>query len=196
MLFKEEEKKKNTGLFSVDNLTNNKGLLSIDAKNKQTMKTETKPRTVLRTRLQQKQKIIIYKDEDKYYVDHAASFSLFLTKIRTIMLEKTNAQQKPKLIEINSAILKKLEDDESIEIEFKNITNNKPKMKVYVDDSQFCIDIAAAYSLNLINDEEFYYGNDKYYYINDSILTFLKANYDVEMYSLKLKEITEERTKK
>lgn len=190
MLFKEEEKKKNTGLLSVDNLTTDKGLLSTNTTKKPKMKNETKSKTVLHTRLQLKQKIIIYKKDNKYYVEHATAFALGLTKIRTVMLEK------PKLVEISSATVKKLEDDKNIDVEFKDITNNKQKIKVYIDSSQFCIDIASAYALKLINDEEFFYSKDKYYYINDSILEFLKSNYDVEMYSLKLKEITEERMKK
>ena len=145
------------------------------------LKTGYESKQKLQTRLKQKVKIQIYIDENKFYVAHSTAYALGLIKTRAIMLDS------PKLIEISSEIHNKLKSNDSIEIEYIKI-EKKQSLKVYVNSSDYCIDISAAYALGLISVEEFNNANDKYYYINENIVTNLKENFDVEFYSLNLEK--------
>ena len=95
---------------------------------------------------------------------------------------------KPKLIEISYDAHNKLYGNGEIEIEYFNLENKKPKLKVYVDNSSYCIDISTAYALGLLTVEEFNNFESKYYYISELYVPELKKEYDVEIYSLSLKE--------
>lgn len=136
----------------------------------------------LQTKLHQKKKIVVYLKEQKYFVEHSAAFALGIINTRAIMLDK------PKLIEISYDTHNKLSGNGEIEIEYFNLENKKPKLKVYVDNSSYCIDISTAYTLGLLTVEEFNNFESKYYYISELYVPELKKEYDVEIYSLSLKE--------
>ena len=90
------------------------------------LRTRQETRTAIKTKtlntnsqLKQKRKIIIYKKDDKYYVEHSVAFALNLTTVRAIMTGT------PHLIELGIETLNKLKSNDSIEIEYHNLDKNK-----------------------------------------------------------------------
>lgn len=94
---------------------------------------------------------------------------------------------KPKLIEITSEVYNKLKANDTIEIEYINI-KKKQTLKVYVSNSQYCIDNSAAYALGFLTIEEFNNSENNYYYISNKVIDNLKEKYDIEFYSLNLEQ--------
>ena len=166
------------------NLKNN------NEKYKNTILSATKPsKTELRagleqnirqkTILKQKSKITIYIEDGIYYVEHATAYALGLINTRAIMLDV------PKLVKISPDIYNKLKSNENLEIEIKNIKKKQP-IKVFIDNSLYCIHNSSAYALGLLSVEEFNNSDNNYYYISEDILNKLKEDYDIEYYSLNL----------
>ena len=139
-------------------------------------------RTQLQTKLIQKQRITVYVEENKYFVEHATAYALGLVNVRAVMLDK------PKLVEINSNVHNKLRAAEELEINYVSIENKKQKLRVFADQGSYCVEIGAAYALGLINVEELNNSEEEYYYISEELLFYIKKQYDVEMYALKLFE--------
>ncbi len=142
----------------------------------------------LQTKLRQKKQLIIYIDNNKYFVDHAAAYALGIVNTRAVMLET------PKMVEISYDMHAKLCNNDEIEIQYITIEKSKEKLRVFYEESSLCIENSAAYALGLLTVEEFHNSAAGYYYITEDILNNLKANYDIEMSSLKLFE--EESNKK
>ena len=92
-------------------------------RNKVMQKTSTalKPNTSLgvKTNSRLKRKLIVYRKNDKFYIDHAAAYALNLTNVRAIMLEN------PHLIEVGLETLYKFQNNEDIEIEYKELNKEK-----------------------------------------------------------------------
>lgn len=168
-------------LFKIKNNKQENSFLSMSKPKDTILKTGLNTNSNLQTKLKQKSIVKIYVDNNKYYVEHSAAYALGLIKVRAIMMEK------PKLVEITSEVHNKLKSNDSIEIEYIKV-EKKQHLKVYIDNSQYCIDNSAAYSLGLINVEEFNKSNSDYYYITEEILNDLKQKYDVEFYSLNLEK--------
>ena len=145
-----------------------------------TLKTGYETQTELYTKTIQKSKIKIYVDNNKFYIDHGTAYALGLINTRAIMLNNNQS----KLVEISSDVHNKLQNNESMEIEYVNVAR-KQKLQIYVDGSDYCIDMAAAYALGLVSAEEFSNQNGKYY-ITEDMAKQLSNNYDVEFYSLGL----------
>lgn len=160
-----------------NNINNN--LLSATHPRESTLKINTENKTMLQTRLKQRKIIKLYIEENKYYLEHSAAYALGLINTRAIMLDK------PKMIEIPDSIHNKLKNQDDIDIEYIKI-EKKPKLKVYVDDSNYCIDNAAAYALGMLSTEQFYSLESEYYYINKDFLNNLMNQYEVEFHALNL----------
>ena len=168
-------------LFKENNNDNKNSLLSASKPNEQVLKTGYETKNVLKTGLKQKSIIKVYISDNKYFVEHSAAYALGLIKTRAIMMGN------PKLVEISSEIHNKLKNNESIEIEYIKL-ENKQKLKVFVDNSKYCIDNSAAYSLGFMNVEEFNNSSSGYYYLSDDIINELKEKFDVEYCSLSLEQ--------
>lgn len=170
-MYNYREKKSENNAYSLLSATKPKEILQINLDNKQQLK----------TKLKQKRKLIVYIKDDGYYLEHSAAYALGLVNTRSIMLDK------PKLVKINNGIHSKLQNDDTIEIEYVNlIKEEKNKIQVFVNNNDYYLMIGAAYALGLINDEEFYNSSDNYYYIDESFINILKDKYDVEFNSLNL----------
>ena len=172
----------NTFEYQKNQYKNN--ILSATRPKETILKTGLETSSQLQTRLKQKSIIKIYKDENKYYVDHSAAYALGIIKTRAIMMDK------PKLVEIPVEIHNKLKSNDAIEIEYVKLEkeNDKQALKVYVDSSQYCIDNSAAYALGFLNVEQFNSSDSDYYYITDDMLNILKEKFNIEYYSLNLKQ--------
>ena len=103
------------------------------------LQTDIAVKSQLQTKLRQKSIIKIYIADNKYYVEHSAAHALGLINTRAIMLDS------PKLIEISSDIHNKLKSNVDMEIEYIKI--EKKPLKVFADDTKFCITNSAAYAL-------------------------------------------------
>lgn len=75
-----------------------------------------------KSRLKEKRKLLVYKKENKFYIDHAAAYALKLTNVRAVMLDSSH------LFEIGLDTLYKFQSTEDIEIEYQEL--NKKKTKV------------------------------------------------------------------
>lgn len=167
----------------------NQGVLSATRPKEPILNVRYKQENQLKTKLKQKKKIIIYKENGKYFVEHAAAYALGLTNVRAIMLEK------PKLVEISSGIHNKLCANDEIEIEYVVLENKKDKLKVFVDGSSFYVENGAAYALGLMTVEDFNNADGNYYYISETLLPILNEKYDIEMHSIKLFEESNEKSR-
>ena len=159
----------------------NQGILSATPP-KNILNTELQQNIQLQTKVRQKKKIVIYIIENKYYVDHSTAYALGMVNTRAIMLEK------PKLIEINYDTHNILKNNKEFEIEYIVQKLEKPKLKVFISDSTYCIENSAAFALGLLSIEEFNSAVSNYYYISEEFLTKLKENYQIEIYSKNLYE--------
>lgn len=181
--FKERENKRNSYLLSAtrpDN-RNNSSILSTTRPSDISLKNNMNNTSGLKTRLETKSKILIYDIEGKFYVEHATAYALNLVNTRAIMLDK------PKLIELPVDIHNKLKTMSNGEIEYKKIIK-KPKLKVYVSNSNYFINSSAAYSLGLLSDEEFANIQNNYYYIDSSMIEVFKEKFDIEFNALGLEK--------
>lgn len=140
-----------------------------------------KQKNTFQTKLKQKKIIKIYVDENKYYIEHSAAYALGLIKTRAIMLDKS------KMIELPDSIHNKIKNKDDIDIEYIKI-EKKQTLKVFINDSDYYIDNAAAYALGLICTEEFCLLDNKYYYVSKEILDKLKVKFELEFHLLKLEE--------
>lgn len=165
----------------------NQGILSATVPQKPILNTKSQQKVQLQTKLCQKKKIVIYKKENKYYVNHSTAYALGIVNTRAIMLEK------PKLVEINYDIHNKLKNNKEFEIEYIVQKLDKPKLKIFILDSSYYVENSAAFALGLISVEEFNSATSKYYYIPEKFLATLKENYEIEIYS---KNLYEEKTNK
>ncbi len=74
---------------------------------------------IARTKLRLKRKVLVYKKDNKFYIDHSTAYALKLTNVRAIMTEN------PHLVEVGLETLKKFQNREDIEIEYKEINKEK-----------------------------------------------------------------------
>ena len=65
-----------------------------------------------------KMKIVIYSEDDKYFVNHFTAYALGLKSTRTVMLDQ------PKLFAISLDTLKELQSNNNLEIEYKLLKNH------------------------------------------------------------------------
>ena len=84
-----------------------------------------------RTELRLKRKLLVYKKDGKFYIDHSAAYVLKLTNVRTIMTEK------PHLIEIGKETLYRFQNNKDIEIEYQELDKDKEAKKEKSDKSEF-----------------------------------------------------------
>lgn len=85
------------------------------SRNKQKTNTELKTRTLLK----QKRHLLVYKKDDKFYIDHFAAYALNRTNVRAVMLDS------PKLMEVDLVFLNNLQSNEDIEIEYQDLNAKK-----------------------------------------------------------------------
>ena len=117
---KNEEKLKNHSLSSGNNTSTLKLNTKLRSKTQTVLKTKntaTKDKT--RTASKLKRKLLVYKKDGKFYIDHSAAYALKLTNVRAIMLNN------PKLFEISLQFLNKIQNDKDIEIEYKEVNKEK-----------------------------------------------------------------------
>ena len=69
--------------------------------------------------LKQKRKLLVYKKDGKFYIDNSAAYALKLTNVRAIMTEK------PHLVEIGIEKLYEFQNNEDIEIAYKELNQDK-----------------------------------------------------------------------
>lgn len=181
--FREYENKSSNYLLSAtrpDN-RNNGSILSVTRPSNTSLRNDINNVSDLKTKLETKSKILIYDIEGKFYVEHATAYALNLIKTMAIMLDK------PKLIELPIDIHNKLKAMSNVEIEYKKIIK-KPKLKVYVSNSNYFIDSSAAYLLGLLSNEEFANIQNNYYYIDSSVIEVFKEKFDIEFNALGLEK--------
>ena len=90
-------------------------------------------------------------------------------------------------IELPSDMHNKLKNNPAIEIEYIKI-EKKQNLKVYIENSNYFIDNAAAYALGFLNENEFYNSESKGYYINLDTIEKLKSKFNLEFHSFNLEE--------
>ena len=89
-------------------------------KSETTLKTDMKQQNVkTKTKLRQKRKLIVYKKDEKFYIDNSAAYALKLTNVRAIMTEN------PHLIEIGIETLYGFQNDADIEIVYQELNKDK-----------------------------------------------------------------------
>lgn len=83
----------------------------------QTILKENKTNTnlITKTKLIQKQKLIVYKKNDKFYIDNSAAYALKITNVRAIMTENQH------FIEISLNQLSEIQHDDTIDIEYREM---------------------------------------------------------------------------
>lgn len=146
------------------------------------------------TKLKQKfvLKVFIDPSSNKKFVESSAAYALHLTKVRAIMLDN------PKYYEITDDIISKvrLRGDE---VMFITLPLKKEKLKLYYDSgNSFYIDNSAAYSIGLIEVEEFYQSSTIFYGpLSFKEIELLKSKYEIyyEQMNVILKEENIETTK-
>lgn len=72
-----------------------------------------------KTKLRQKRKLIVYRKDGNFYIDHSAAYALGLTNVRAIMTKN------PHLIELGIETLYRLQNDKYIEIEYQELNKDK-----------------------------------------------------------------------
>ena len=77
---------------------------------------KTKTRQRPKTRL--KRKLLVYRKEGRFYIDHSAAYALKLTNVRAIMTEN------PRLIEIGIETLYRFQNDPDIEIVYQELNKD------------------------------------------------------------------------
>lgn len=117
-------------------------------------------------------------DDSRMFIDRAAAYSLGFIDTRAIMLDDT---QKIQISEKDLSIIK---TKNSIEIEYEKLLSKedvpaKQKIIVYVDNVDYYISVAAAYSLGLINVEVFNNISNQLFNVSDNLMVFLKNKYDI-----------------
>lgn len=75
--------------------------------------------TNTKTKLRQKRKLLVYKKDEKFYIDHSAAYALKLTNVRAIMTEN------PHLIEIGVETLYRFQNDKDTEIVYQELNKDK-----------------------------------------------------------------------
>ena len=89
-------------------------------KSETTLKTDMKQQNVkTKTKLRQKRKLLVYKKDEKFYIDNSAAYALKLTNVRKIMTEN------PHLIEIGIETLYGFQNDADIEIVYQELNKDK-----------------------------------------------------------------------
>lgn len=89
-------------------------------KSETTLKTDMKQQNVkTKTKLRQKRKLLVYKKDEKFYIDNSAAYALKLTNVRAIMTEN------PHLIEIGIETLYGFQNDADIEIVYQELNKDK-----------------------------------------------------------------------
>lgn len=77
--------------------------------------------TTKTTKSAAKRKLLVYRENGKFYIDHSAAYALGKTSVRAIMLEK------PKLVEVDLQFLQEMQNRDDIEIEYRDKEKNKSK---------------------------------------------------------------------
>lgn len=77
------------------------------------LQTEAKRKLKLNSNL--KRKLVVYRENGKFYIDHFAAYALKLTNVRTVMMDN------PQLFEIGIEELYRLQNDDNIEIEYADL---------------------------------------------------------------------------
>ena len=117
-------------------------------------------------------------DDNRKFIDKAASYALGLTDVRAVMVDELN------LFEITDKQLEHIKA-RNYEIEYKNLekekTPQKQPIEVFLIDDEYYIDMSAAYHLNLVSVETFNNMNGQLYKISDNLLAFLNNKYNVEL---------------
>ncbi len=89
-------------------------------KSETTLKADMKQQNVkTKTKLRQKRKLLVYKKDEKFYIDNSAAYALKLTNVRAIMTEN------PHLIEIGIETLYGFQNDADIEIVYQELNKDK-----------------------------------------------------------------------
>lgn len=89
-------------------------------KSETTLKADMKQQNVkTKTKLRQKRKLLVYKKDEKFYIDNSAAYALKLTNVRAIMTEN------PHLIEIGIETLYRFQNDADIEIVYQELNKDK-----------------------------------------------------------------------
>jgi hypothetical protein len=74
------------------------------------------------------------------------------------------------------------------------VKKEKPKIRVYHDESGFSIDMSAAFALNLIDNKAFMTSDlAERYYLSDNQIAYIGSNYDAEY--IKAENIKEDKKK-
>lgn len=72
-----------------------------------------------RTKSRLKKKLLVYKKDDKFYINHTVAYSLKLINVRAVMTEN------PHLVEVGLETLYKFQNNEDIEIEYEELNKEK-----------------------------------------------------------------------
>lgn len=140
-------------------------------------KLELKTKTV--SNFQLKSILLVYiSDNNRKFIDKSAAYALDLTNVRAIMINDGL-----NLFEISDSQLAMLKN-RGFELKYRQISSkDAPKrgsIKVFFDGIDYYIELSAAYSLGLINVENFYGMDQQFYKISENILVFLNNKYDVD----------------
>lgn len=93
---------------------------NLRTRNKTILKTNTAcSKDKLNNKSRLKRKVLVYKKNDKFYIDHFVAYALKLTNVRAVMLDN------PHLVEVGMETLYRWQNDEDIEIEYQNIDRKK-----------------------------------------------------------------------
>lgn len=148
-------------------------------------KTTTTKKPIIAYETITRQILEVYVDENGHnFVKKSAYRSLF-SGIRSIMLDSSD-----ELVQLPIGALQKLStkhyDIRYIKLE---TTKEKPKIIIYTDGASKCIDMSAAFALNLVEEKEFMNSDrgDKYF-LNDSLIALITSNYEAEYISIKSAE--------
>lgn len=79
------------------------------------------------TKSRLKRKLMVYKENGKFYIDRSAAYALKLTNVRAVMIGK------PHLIEIGIETLYRFQNNEDIEIEYQELDKDKEIKKEETD---------------------------------------------------------------
>ena len=168
-------KKENNNKFTISN--------NLSA-TKPSLQTETQQTNQPQRNFAQKQILLVYVNDDRFYIQRSSAYALGIINTRAIMVNGPDD-----LIEISKEKLAVVSSRDNIELKFEKITLEKKvperqKIKIYKENLNHYIDMSAAYALGLISLENFNAMSGELYPISDNYLVFLQNKYDVEFQEL------------
>ena len=125
------------------------------------------------TKTMQKLVVKVYYTVDKFYIERTAA--------RVLGLSEGNAMGF--LVEISSETLESLKQNMGIDIEYVKLPE-KEDLKVYADDSNYCISSLDAYKLGILNETDYNNYKEDRYYISTALLESLMKDYNIEIKSI------------